>query len=157
MAETGIDWVGLAGILGTILGTLGGVIVGAFGAWKIQQQQLKHADDTRFQQQRLKAYTDYISSITISLGALKIGEWDKDNMDLFLETYDIVKMIGSHKTVEVAEEVHTAFIPVFVPKQADRQRIANEITQDPSTGLLSHMNRFREEARRELRVAPSKK
>jgi hypothetical protein len=115
MAETGIDWVGLAGILGTILGTLGGVIVGAFGAWKIQQKQLQHADETRFQEQRMEAYTDFVASITKTLGLLKFEVWDTEASMLALTTYDIIKMIGSPETVEWAEKVHTVSRQLLCP------------------------------------------
>jgi len=41
---------------------LGGVAVGGFVTWKIQDRQLKHADESRFQEQRMETYLDFITS-----------------------------------------------------------------------------------------------
>lgn len=36
--------------------------MGGFVTWKIQDRQLKHADESRFQEQRMETYLDFITS-----------------------------------------------------------------------------------------------
>jgi len=50
--SAGVDFVALAGIAGTLLGTA----LGAFVTWKIQKYQLQHEDRTRFHDRRLTVY-----------------------------------------------------------------------------------------------------
>lgn len=40
---------------------LSGVAVGGFVTWKIQERQLKHADENRFQEERMDTYTKFLS------------------------------------------------------------------------------------------------
>jgi hypothetical protein len=140
----GIDWTGIAGIIGT----LGGVCVGAFGAWKIQQQQLEHADDTRFQEQRMEAYTDYIEYISRMSVSLKMEEWDNESMEQLSKTYETVMMIGTPETVEQAVRTHEILLSTLGPDPAVRKRKMEEVSEDLNTALAA----FRVTARRELRI-----
>ena len=126
-----VDWVGITGILGT----LGGVVVGAFGTWIVQHRQLKHADDTRFQEQRMEAYTNYLIALSRVLAAIKMGDWDNESTNQALSAYEVIEMIGSPETVRLADEVHKILVSTFHPKPDERKRKAEAALEGLTTAV----------------------
>ena len=50
MSGTEVDWVGIT----SIMGTLGGLVVGAVTTYMMQKNQQEHTDKTRFNDQEFK-------------------------------------------------------------------------------------------------------
>ena len=71
------DW----NLLITVLTGLAGVAVGGFVTWKIQDKQLKHVDENRFQEQRMTAYIDMLKRANVVMARYSIGNFQ----DLHLE------------------------------------------------------------------------
>jgi ABC-type lipoprotein release transport system permease subunit len=69
MATGGFDWVAVFGILGT----LSGVTVGAWGTWKIQERNIQYSDESRFQEERLAAYLDFLNATNMAVAAIRNG------------------------------------------------------------------------------------
>ncbi len=57
--QLGPNSVAIVGIIAGIIGTLLGATIGACVAIKIQKNQLKHDDETRFHEHRLTVYTNF--------------------------------------------------------------------------------------------------
>jgi hypothetical protein len=103
-ASGGFDWVAIAGIIGTLLGTG----LGAYVTWKIQKAQLVHEDRTRFHDRRLIVYSDYTSSCNkiFSAHATKTHASEKD-LDQFLQSTELLRLIASDQVFNKAIVLHS--------------------------------------------------
>jgi hypothetical protein len=96
------DYVALAGIAGTLLGTA----LGAFVTWKIQKYQLEHEDRTRFHDRRLTVYADFNDACQQTVGAIQAGlPFDQFQGDV-VKTFEMLRLVASPVVFARARDVH---------------------------------------------------
>ena len=141
-AENVIDWVGIAGIVGT----LGGVGLGAFGTYKIQQLQLSHENETRFHDQRMDAYIKFASNINRTVSTWQTGNHDTEAVNDILQSFEEILLIGSSDVCSKATQAHGLVLNLFV--RTDRSNIPADDMHKLNLALAN----FRNAARQELNI-----
>ena len=142
MTEIGIDWVGVVGILGT----LGGVVVGAITTYKIQERQLNHLDETRFHEQRLTAYQNFSASTIQSVSHWKTGGHNADSVNQVFESLELIRLVAGESVGDSAIEVNIVFGEIFALE--DKSQIPDEL----NSRLDQKMIIFNNAARTELKT-----
>ena len=132
------DWIAVAGILGT----LGGLIVGAFTTYKIQEWQSRHADATKFQDLRMKAYIQFIDFTNGVRNQRRAGGLNSTGILVkFSACSDQIQLIGTDAVVAEVMAVHNLIFDVKSKEDANAEEKLDAATA-----------RFRVAARAELRV-----
>ena len=94
-----VDWVALMGILGTIAG----VVVGSWTTYKIQERQLRHSDETRFQAERLDVYSRYLGATNRAITTWAVGGVDNELVNEVIRCFELLRLIGNKGTVNEAK------------------------------------------------------
>lgn len=142
LSAAGIDWVGVAGIIGT----LGGVIVGAVTTYKIQERKIDHLDETRFHEQRLSAYKSFSAGIIICAAHWKSGGHSQEGFTQIFESMEAIRMVASRAVLDAAVEGHSIFSELL--SLEDRRNAPEELYER----LNSSMVKFNLAARNELKI-----
>lgn len=99
-----IDLVAIAGIIGTLFGT----IVGALVTLWVQKKQHEQEDRTRFHERRLAIYADFNHACNSVMAALGVGiRVDAIDMAKFLQSFETVRLVASQSVSDAATQVHT--------------------------------------------------
>ncbi len=139
------DW----NLLITVLAGLGGVAVGGFVTWKIQERQLKHVDDNRFQEQRMMVYVNYMSNATKALSQYNSNSNFSGALDKYTDAYENVKIIASKKTLLSADEHFKLTLKIF----REKNNTKNEKTiMNQSKQYMVLLNNFTDCVRKELKI-----
>lgn len=146
MVENGVDWVAIADILAGILGTLGGVGVGAFVTWKIQEAQIKHSDATRFQKERLDAYSQYNAAANKTLAGWLSNQPNIDAIDKFITTHERVRLVATDEVKKHAILLCKKF------GEIQEAALEGEILDSNLSEFIEISAYFNEAARLELRI-----
>jgi hypothetical protein len=97
--------IAIAGIAGTLLGTIAGVVS---AVW-IQQRQLQHEDRTRFHAQRLATYADFNDACNRMISSLVLaGPVPAEDAARFIRAFETVRLISSKAVWDAAASVHAA-------------------------------------------------
>lgn len=137
------DW----NLLITILAGLGGVMVGGFVTWKIQDRKLKHVDENRFQEQRMKVYMQMIDAGNKALAKYAQGKTADAHVEVekFFNAYQQTQLISSSETYEKASDVFNAFRAL----QTNKKFIGSEKIP---TEYSDSVKPFIRSARKELKI-----
>ena len=84
------DW----NLLITAITGLGGVAVGGFVTWKIQDKQLTHIDENRFQEQRMAAYSKFVTSSGNIISSDNPHKRIDDLVEL-TKQYELIRLMAS--------------------------------------------------------------
>lgn len=107
----------IIGVLG-ILGTISGVIFGYVGALRAVEIQLEHQDRTRFQEQRLDAYTTFLERST-ALVAMShharpltgtVAEVFTDTINSFNNSFKRIELSGGSEVRKLTRELHASVV-----------------------------------------------
>ena len=139
-----MDWVAFTGICGTLLG----VCVGAISAYMIQERQLRHTDKTRFHDERLAVYTEFLGLTRNMWSTYVFGGDDNEKwMERFTELIENIVVLGSKPVSDAAARVYQHIGDIIVT--ADRTKAANEVQKQ----LFGSIRDFRQAVREELGVS----
>jgi hypothetical protein len=137
-----MDWVAVVGILGT----LAGVLIGAFTTWMIQERQLKHADATRFHQQRIELYAACSQAANHAFSSWAVGMEATESVSQFLRSFERIRFVCSKQVLEKLLAVHNELGAVLA--SPDKKFKAGELLDSFNTAMFA----FQSAARRELSV-----
>lgn len=94
----------------TLLGSLGGVGIGSFVTWKIQERQLAAQERTRFHEKRLEIYTEFTDACNQYMSAMQVGPQaaaQATNAQIRLvAVFEKLRMCGSTNVFGAASVVH---------------------------------------------------
>ena len=79
--------VAIAGIIGTVVAGLAGAWIGSYWSARNQARQLSHADETRFQEQRMAAYVQFFDTMAHLNHAYRDGG-DQTRVNDLYDTYN---------------------------------------------------------------------
>ena len=130
-----------------ILGTLAGVIVGAYGSWKIQERQLEHENRSRFHDLRLAAYAEFSGAVNLVVATAEVSdEHDLKATGRIIETMDKITLIASTEVNQKATVVHAHVRQIIsaTEKKAKAIELKNQIVKDLAA--------FNHAARKELDI-----
>jgi len=131
----------------TLLGSLGGVGIGSFVTWKIQQRQLAAQERTRFHEQRLEIYTQFTGACNQYMSAMQVGPQAAANATsahvLLIAAFEKLRMCGSTNVFNAATAVHAICVPVMTG-----QANANQV----GLAFNARMAELVVEARKELGI-----
>lgn len=97
--------IAIAGIVGTLLGTIAGV---ASAVW-IQHRQLQHEERTRFHDQRLATYADFNDACNRMISSLALARpVSAEDAARFVRAFETVRLISSKAVWDAAASVHAA-------------------------------------------------
>jgi len=103
LVNAGIDFVAVAGILGTLLGTA----IGALVTWKIQERQLLHEDKTRFHDRRLTVYAAFNTACNNIIASFAVDQsFSEIHLPAMFQNFEILRLIASEPVCDVANRVH---------------------------------------------------
>ena len=142
MSGTEIDWIAITGILGT----LGGVIVGAITTYKIQDNQIKHTNETRFHDQRLDAYTRYSGNIIKAVSYWYIGGHNAEAVTEAFESFEMIRIVGTKPVFQQAAKLNSIFGKMFACKDK------KNIPQESRNQLNTEIAQLAQSARLELKI-----
>jgi len=139
------DW----NLLITALTGLGGVAVGGFVTWKIQDRQLKHVDENRFQEERMGVYGSFMHSANILTTKYKMGFTLPADIDDYAEelmnSYKKIHLIASVEILDKAKYLYSAV--------ADIQRNPSLLLDEKTKKLYSQtVDEFVIAVRKELKI-----
>ncbi len=140
---SGSDWVAIAGILGT----LGGVIVGAVTMYKIQVKQLKHADETRFHDQRLDTYMRFSRNVIRAMSYWRVSIHNSEVVNKTLESLQLINMVGTKSVLMHTNEVNSILVEILELENKKENIPPQSINQ-----LQEAFGQFCKAARLELKV-----
>jgi len=137
------DW----NLLITALTGLGGVAVGGFVTWKIQDRQLKHADESRFQEQRMSVYTGIHKSSNVIMAKYTVGNVEGVSVDLD-QFYDFAGQAHLVSTKDTFEKVHE------IIQLINSIQLKKGLMDDPEKAVKFRkaLNDFLVSARKELKI-----
>jgi hypothetical protein len=102
--HSNVDWVAIAGIIGTLAGTA----LGAYVTWKIQKLQVEHENKVRFHERRLAIYADYTDASNKAFANFQAGIDSGDQIFIAARLWETLRLIASQKVVNAAIPIHLA-------------------------------------------------
>ena len=130
-----VDWVAIAGIAGTLIGT----IVGSWTTWRIQRGQQEHDDRTRFHERRLTVYADFTDSANKVVSAVTSKQTlPLDEIRRVVGTWELLRLVASPAVIGAAMPVHGAIGDAVNGRVKDVQAYADKFNTDVAT-LLNAM------------------
>jgi len=102
--QAGVDVVAVAGIVGTLLGT----IIGAIITWQIQRWQFEHEDETRFHDRRLTVYAEFNDACDKVSSTVLSGGVPAPHMATAVRAYEMLRLVASRPVRDAAGPVQTA-------------------------------------------------
>ena len=93
---------GIAGIVGTLLGALGGALV----AWWNQLRHLEHEDRTRFHEERLAVYAKFNAACNGMVSAIQTHAQFASQQRAVIRSFETVRLIVSPPVAGVASRVN---------------------------------------------------
>ena len=142
VAAHSIDVAAIAGIVGTLLGTA----LGALVAWRIQQSQIKHEDETRFHDRRLAVYAEYNDACgKVFASRLATGAHSLENMARVLTAYETLRLVASKPVAVAAMQVHSIVVQLAVPTLSNGQAAAGALSPQFNSSLAALGNAMRTE------------
>lgn len=127
-----------------ILGTLAGVLIGAFTTWKIQERQLKHADATMFHQRRIELYAACSQAANATFSSWAVGMEATELVSQFQRSFESIRFVCSKQVLQKLLEVHNELTAVLL--SADKKSKAGELLVSFNAAMFA----FQSAARREL-------
>ena len=103
-----VDWVAIAGIIGTLLGTA----LGAYVTWRIQKSQIEHEDKVRFHDRRLAIYADFVEASNNAIAKHQAGMDSIEDVRIVARLWESFRLIASEEVVNAAIPVHSAIVEV---------------------------------------------
>ncbi len=144
--QASVDWVGIAGIVGTLLGAA----LGSFVTWKIQSLQLAHEDKTRFHERKLAIYSDFTASASVII-AIKRTDSERilltrlaEAQESEIKNFELLRYVASQNVFKAAISIHG-----LLTKLTDAQET---ISDSESHAFYQTIADFSFEARKELGV-----
>ena len=137
------DW----NLLITALTGLGGVAVGGFVTWKIQERQLKHIDENRFQEQRMAVYQDFITAANVLIAKYSVGHTHEIDgyAEKFMNVFQKIHLVASDETLEQA-----SYLFRMVRDMQDNNALAADVKVIKKYNDMS--GQFMRKARKELKI-----
>lgn len=135
------DW----NLLITALTGLGGVAVGGFVTWKIQERQLKHIDENRYQEQRMEAYIQMAASSNLVISHKYSGNEEGQK----IHALDMIEALQKIQVIST-EEVRKASVAVIEVTRAYTPDKGND--SDPGEEYKNTVSNFWQAVRKELKI-----
>ena len=103
-----------------VLGTLGGVCIGAFVTWKIQERQIAHENETRFHERRLDIYAEYLETSSRAIAEFKLaGAMSDNNFSRCANSLQRVRLVASQPVFKVVDECRSMLAEVATAQIKD--------------------------------------
>lgn|GEM_PF-6016241 len=144
--QTPIDFVGIAGILGTLLGTA----LGAFVTWKIQNLQLAHEDKTRYHERKLAIYADFTQAANEIVAIIAAGNEiilrpkKLEATRREIESFELIRLVASKDVWKVTATIHEQLAKVMKAEQSGSQPDLNDFNKSVANFVM--------EARKEIGI-----
>ena len=147
-----VDVVAIVGIIAGIVGTLLGAALGAWGAWKVQQRQLEHEDETRFHDRRLAVYAEFNDACGKTMASrLALGIHSAENMARVLNSFETLRLVASRPVVNAAMPVHAVLVELVNPQLTNPQ--AQALAQSLAVRFNTDMHALANAMRAELGIS----
>ena len=99
---TGIEWIALAGIFGTLAGTA----LGAWISWRINAANLKQQERMLFHTKRLEVYASYLAAVNALVAAFHLdGSWDLEQGAEAIRQFGVLQLVATEPVRRAATEV----------------------------------------------------
>jgi len=102
VVAAGVDIVAIAGIVGTLLGT----ILGAVITWKVQQRQFAHEDSTRFHDRRLAVYAEFTDACPKVVAERLAGTPFLQDQARLIVSFETLRLVATAPVAQAATQVH---------------------------------------------------